>query len=85
MNSEQDSLFEFVGHPMTCGHCGAEVTVPMCPYCLHEEKSINVQLKEAIELANLRLETIKGLETALRKAEKTIDSILQRWRNDVEN
>jgi squalene cyclase len=59
MNSEQ---FSFVEHPATCGHCGKEVTVPMCPYCLHEEKSISVQLHEAKTLlakTNLELQQFK--------------------------
>jgi hypothetical protein len=45
MNSEQ------IEHPATCGHCGEEITTLICPHCLHEEKSINVQLKEARQLA----------------------------------
>jgi len=54
MNSEHPSLFEFVEHPMTCGHCGAEITVinhmtQLCPHCLHEEKSVGVQLQEALD------------------------------------
>ena len=57
-------------HPMTCGHCGAEVNSALCQQCGYEEKSISTKLSEC---------TTK-LATAKELLEKVLSNAVP-WKN----